>query len=293
MQSAPAKRGRSRLRAGSRRRSLTLIVSAAALSAAIFLVGAQPGFATGSRERLRPPRGRAFVPRVGDWEGIAKGMHASFSLVRDPRGHRYGASGYAVANLLEQSFASCPVSPLSYGESVEGTSGYPLYVGRTGRFPFGFRTQGALLSAGRAKLSAKFDSNPPGSHEAGCRGTLHWTLRPAFRRRVEDGRWRFSYSDGTRQQVSIIAGGRLAPGIAIPQVAPTCNGTPSGGYLGTVDLFIPPNRNADQLIDRSSAGALRLKLRFRDATHAAGRFLASAPGCVDGVVSIGAVRVGR
>lgn len=234
--------------------------------------------------------GHSFSPQVGDWEGVVRGMHASFQLGRSAKGRLYGAAGFAVSDLVEQSFTTCPTDPVAFGEAIEGLLPAPLYVGRSGSFPFGFKTQGAFTGARRARLSTTFKTFSAGGTT--CQGTLNWSMRPEKRRPVADGRWRLSLADGSRQTISLEAGGRLAPGISIPSVRAVCNGVESGAVFGDVDLFVPANGRADQLVSDSGGMTLRLAMTFTDATHARGEWTADEPGCTPGTMRFTAARTG-
>lgn len=219
-------------------------------------------------------------------------MHASFELVRAPRGHLYGGSGYAVQHIVEEAFSSCPTDPLSRGEVVYATPPAVDYVSAQGSFPYRYRALGALLSSASARLDATFDTDPFGNPpQAGCRGTLRWTLSPAVRRRVRDGRWLFNYSDGSRVSVSVQGGGRSAVGLALPTPQPDCQGQPGGGFHGAITLFIPAGGATNELVAASSTLSAQLQLNFTDPTHAGGQFILAKPGCTSARVSIEARRM--
>ncbi|MHB8658159.1 MAG: hypothetical protein ACYC91_09430 [Solirubrobacteraceae bacterium] len=96
-----------------------------------------PAVATARRLAIKPPHGRAFVPVVGDWEGVGAGFSASFELVYKPwYATRYRLSPYGFENFAVLLPDTCPVSPFSYAEeSIQPGAFMPLSAG--GAFPSG------------------------------------------------------------------------------------------------------------------------------------------------------------
>jgi hypothetical protein len=119
---------------------------------------------------------------------------------------------------------------------------------------------------------------PPSGAAAGCSGELTWRLHPAHRVAVEDGQWRLHFSDGESQRFTVEAGGRLAPGVKLPQMLASC-----GGPTGDVDLFIAPSGTASYVLTH----AISITLRFRG-SRASGTMSVSAGDCSDPSFSMSA-----
>jgi hypothetical protein len=228
-------------------------------------IAAQPT-TTAPRAPIVSSGHRPFVPRLGDWEGAVEGYPASFELVYQPGNLAFHLPPYGFADMATIMPASCPPTPNRYVESVIGEHELtPLGPG--GSFPLASDgITGGLRGSESASLSRKFDTGREGSAR-GCRGTLTWVMHPASRRTVQDGSWTLRFGDGESEPFTVLAGGRLASGIAFPSVLAHC-----GGPFGNVNLFVSPSGAAAV---REQAGQFAMSLRFTGADAASGQLRAS------------------
>ncbi len=242
------------------------------------------------------PRGRGpFVPSVGDWEGTLGGLHASFELLRYPRGQAYGASAFAVRDLVYQRPATCPPSLTdpTLSTFVAYADSPPPYVlvRSDGRFPFDAMSQyGSITGPEHAGLDEGFTVGRAGS-QAGCSGQLRFALAPARRVPVEDGTWRITARDGSGGTFTVRGAGRIAYAIPLSSIVAHCsNGTTPGSFSGELALFIAPDGMASG--STSGNGALMsVALHFTGPVSASGSYLAEATGCSTTTLAFSAVRV--
>jgi hypothetical protein len=212
----------------------------------------------------RPPitlrSGQSFRPTLGDWEGTANGLPASFQL---SYGRTRGSARYGIDQLVALRPATCPATAGRYAEDViASTVATPLGAhGSLGlsRFTFG----GSLSGARTATLTRPY-------HVAGCSRTLSWKMHPATRRAVSDGVWKASYGGGSGT-FHVLANGRLATAITVPSSITRCN-----GMAGKFDLFIGPNGTA-----RISQPGLRATIQFTR-RGGSGRINSDGAGCAGG-----------
>jgi hypothetical protein len=235
-----------------------------------------------------------FAPTVGDWEGTLHGLRASFQLVRYPHGKAFGASGYAIQDLVYQSPATCPASltdpTLSTFVAYADAPPPFVLIGNNGRFPFGTSPlAGAFSGQTRASL------NEPYTAAAGrskCSGTLHFSLSPAHRLPAADGTWRLTDQDGSGGTFTVRGAGRIAFGVPLANVTAQCSpssGTIPGSFSGRAAMFIRPSGASSETVSGNGA-TLAVRLRFVTATTASGTFTASATGCTPVTLAFTAAR---
>jgi hypothetical protein len=229
------------------------------------------------------PRGHSgFAPAVGDWDGMIGGLRASFELVRYPHGTAFGASGFAIRDLVYQSPTTCSaITDPALSTFVAYADSPPPFVlvGADGRFPFGTRPlYGSFSSPTQAAISEGYTIGSPGT--AGrCSGRLRFSLAPAHRVPAADGTWRLTAADGSGGSFSVRADGRIAYGLPLSSITAHCGaGTSPGSFTGQVALFIRPDGTASETVTGSGA-RIALNLRFVSATSATGQYVASATGC--------------
>ena len=241
------------------------------------------------------PRGRhAFAPTVGDWEGTFDGLHASFELIRYPHGTTFGASGYAVADLVYQRPDSCPASltdpSLSTFVAYADTPPPYVLIRSDGQFPFGTKSlYGALSGPTQAALAESYTATSTGSPTK-CSGVLHFALAPAHRTSVDDGTWRLTAQDGSGGSFTVRGGGRIAYGVPLSSIIASCGpGTTPGSFSGLLALFVPPSGVTSQSVS-GNGSQISVSLQFRSATSASGQYVATAPGCTPTTLAFTAVR---
>ncbi len=242
------------------------------------------------------PGGRsAFVPAVGDWEGTLGGLHASFELLRYPHGQAYGASAFAVRDLVYQRPATCPASLTDPNLStfVAYADSPPPYVlvSSDGRFPFDARPlYGSITGPAHAAVDEAFTVGRPGSR-TGCSGHLRFALAPAHRVPVADGTWRLTAQDGSGATFTVRGAGRIAYAIPLSSIVAHCsNGTTPGSFSGELALFIHPNGTAGGATSGNGA-LMAVSLRFTGPASATGQYLAGAAGCSSTTLAFSATRV--
>ncbi len=269
-----------------------------ALVGTIAAPGILAGSATGAARSSTPrtPSGRhAFNATVGDWDGTLDGLHASFEVVRYPRGTAYGASAFAIRDVVYQSPASCPPSLTdpTLSTFVAYADAPPPYVlvGGNGRFPFGSRSPyGSITSATRAQLTLAFTASEPGS-SVKCSGRLRFAMAPAHRTPVSDGTWRLTAHDGSGGSFTVRGAGRIAYGIPLSSITAQCSdGTTPGSFSGEAALFINPSGTAGESVSGNGA-QIAVSLRFDSPSSAAGQYVATATGCSPTTLAFSAVRV--
>ena len=256
-----------------------------ALVASLLLVLLAGPAEAGGGEALHPTHGRAFVPHLGDWEGVYRGFHASFQLVVNSANSVYGAAGYGIYDLTTSLSTSCPVDPGNFAVLSTGTRKSQVLVSHSGTFPY---RQGAKVGELTSATGATVHQSHGGSG-AVCLRRMVWHLHPAHRLAVEDGPWSISFKDGEHQRQPVQDDGRVTS-LGLPNVAPVC---PGGGATaqGSVTVFIQANRRVDQTLHESGGSTLRLLWRFSSSRAGSGRFIAAAPGCTAGTLTFTAHRV--
>jgi hypothetical protein len=291
-------------RATPRRRPARLH-GAAALGIGVALVGSIAGAgtmaatATGAARppaaALRPHGRRPFTPATGDWDGTLDGLHASFQLIGYPRGTVYGASTFAVRDLVYQRPATCPPSLTdpTLSTFVAYADAAPPYVliGGDGRFPFGTRSPyGSITSPTRAQIILGWAVSAPGSR-AKCSGQLRFAMAPAQRTPVSDGTWRLTARDGSGGSFTVRGAGRIAYGIPLSSITAQCpNGTTPGSFSGQAALFVDPDGTASERVSGNGA-QIAVSLRFDSPSSASGEYVATASGCTPTTLPFSAVRV--
>jgi hypothetical protein len=220
---------------------------------ALVLTLAIAGVAGAAHQPIVPSHGKQFVPVTGDWEGTVDGFPASFELLYHPSfATKYHLAPYAFENLVMIEPDSCPVASYQYYENMvsqAATSG----ISTGGSFRLGSDGwPGGLTGARTAKLSAVAQSGLK------CQLKLHWTLHPAHRRAVQDGKWKLDFGDGASNTFTVESGGRLASGITVPDAVNKCGASSGGG----ADLFIPPSGSGSY----DDPQALGVQMTFYDHT---------------------------
>ncbi len=227
-----------------------------------------------------PRHGRPFVPAVGDWEGIAGGLAASFELAYEPSYAVFGTPhGYQDLITFGLAFSpsptGCPLSSSATGAGVIG-EGDITPLGRGGVFPLAkLDVSGGVRSPTEATLTERLVW-PSAPEYAACPKSWSWKLRPASRRAVRDGIWTVRLQNAETQTVEVKAGGRVIEGLAFPSAVGACQGP-----LGGADMFIA----ADGIASYSEpAGQVGISLDFSSFDAASGQFSFAAAGC--GTVTI-------
>ncbi len=236
--------------------------------------------AAGGAATLAPAGRAAFVPTVGDWDATLDGLHASFDLVRYPHGAVYGASRYAIRDLVYQRPATCPPSLTDPTRStfVAFADAAPPYllVQRDGRFPFGTSPYGSITAPTAAELAQSYTA---GSAGRACAVHLHFAFAPAARVPVDDGTWRLTAGDGSGGTFSVRGDGRIVYAIPLSSIVAQCSGsiTP-GSFSGELALFVEPDGSATETTSGNGA-QITVSLRFTSPTSATGQYVATATGC--------------
>ncbi len=244
---------------------------------------------------LTPRRGHAFIPATGDWDGTLDGLHASFQLIGYPQGSAYGASAFAVRDLVYQRPATCPPSLTdpTLSTFVAYADGAPPYVliARDGQFPFGTRSPyGSISGPARAQIVLGYTASATGSR-AKCSGVLRFAMAPAHRTPVSDGTWRLTASDGSGGSFTVRGAGRIAYGVPLSNVIATCsNGTTPGSFSGQAALFVHPDGTAEESVSGNGA-QIAVILRFNSPSSASGEYVATAGGCTPTALPFTAVRI--
>jgi hypothetical protein len=238
--------------------------------------------------------GHPFTPTVGDWDGTLGGLRASFDLVRYPHGRAFGASGYAIRDLVYQSPTTCPASladpTLSTFVAYADSPPPFVLVGTNGLFPFGTKPlYGSFSSATSATINEGYVTTGTGAH-ARCTGTLRFALAPARRVPAADGVWRLTTQDGSGGTFSVRGAGRIAYGLPLSNLTAHCDSTTTpGSFTGQVALFIHPDGTGTETVTGNGA-KIALNLRFVSATTATGEYVASAAGCTSATLQFTATR---
>jgi hypothetical protein len=229
-------------------------------------LAAAPSASAGGHHRLplRPHGHKPFVPRTGDWEGVADGFPASFELKYKPGFAVFGLAPYEFGNLVTLEPSTCPVSSARYAESVIAQNSLSS-LKPSGVFPlhsFGF--SGKISGRRMAGLKTMIDF-PAMEGQQGCQTTLDWVMHPAARQPVDDGIWTLKLSDGETQTFTVSADGRLATGLGFPVPSAQCSSQPQGG----ADLFIQASGMAS-LVD--APDGVNVSVNFASAKSATGQF---------------------
>jgi hypothetical protein len=239
---------------------------------------------------IAPKGHRAFAPTVGDWDGTLGGLRASFELVRYPRGTAFGASGYAIRDLVYQSPSTCPATKDPTQSTFVAYADQPppfVLVGKGGRFPFGTSSlYGSFGGATQATIDLSYSTGKG----ARCSGRLRFSLSPAHRVPATDGVWRLTGADGSVGTFTVRADGRIAYGLPLSSLTAQCSpGTTPGSFSGQVALFVHPDGTGSETV-AGSGNRISLSLRFVTPTTASGEYVASAPGCEQATLPFTAMR---
>lgn len=269
---------------------LVLLAGGSALTAG--LAGARS--ASSRAATLAPARGAAFVPAVGNWDATLDGLHASFELVRYPHGAAYGASRYAIRDLVYQRPATCPPSltdpTLSTFVAFADAAPPYLLIRPDGRFPFGTSPYGSITGPTRAGITQSYVAVAGGKS---CPVHLHFTFAPAARVRVNDGTWRLTATDGSGGTFSVRGDGRIVYSIPLSSITARCSGEiTAGSFSGALALFVRPDGTATESTSGNGA-EMTVSLHFTSPTSATGEYLATATGCQPMAVGFKAAPVRR
>lgn len=214
--------------------------------------------------------------RTGDWEGVAKGFHASFELIRNPVNAGYGAQPYGMYDLIMTEPGSCPEDTGQLFVTTEGSRKYQILIGPSGAFPWHQHQKVIGWITGPRSARAHVAYYAQQGHHT-CRGTLQFRLHPARRRAVNDGGWKLSFSDGEHQNVDMMGGGRFTS-VELPNLSPSCPSGQGGPPFGGIEAFIPADGRVNQTV-HEHPGTITLRWTFASAHRGHGSFVAAAPGC--------------
>jgi hypothetical protein len=195
----------------------------------VLLVAVAAAFARASRPPLRS-HGHRFVPGTGDWEGAADGYPISFELTYDPAFY----PPYALSDVVEMLPGTCPAADSSDSARLLDT-GINASITASGGFELErYGLDGGLSGARRTDLWSQVAYQGPAP---GCITRLTFDAHPARRTHVQDGSWELTASDGERQLVHVVGGGRAVE-IIIPSAIESCYPTDLVPPAGELDLFI-------------------------------------------------------